>query len=331
MFLRKFRKKGIIIIIGLLLTFVLSFGPWLAIPSYAIDTNGRAIGIDVSNHNGTLDWEAIKNNGIDFAIIRVGWGDNEEYQHDPEARRNIRECERLGIPYGVYIYSYAISEKEVENEVDHVCTMIDGYYPPLGIWFDMEDADYYKDRHNFNPYTHGSQLTSYCIKFMSMMYSRGYDVVGVYANLDYFRNVLDYDAIAANGYIWLARWGSSEPGLSCDIWQWADNGHVAGSSELTDMNYIFAEGELYSIILDYSSGVEDEEDEEITDDEERIAGDVNGDGKVSPLDYVAVKNHILEKKIITDEKKLAYADVNRDGKISPLDYVKIKKIILQEK
>lgn len=64
-------------------------------------------GIDVSQYQGTIDWERVKASGIDFAIIRCGYGMNQTDQDDNQWLRNVSECERLGIPYGVYLYSYA--------------------------------------------------------------------------------------------------------------------------------------------------------------------------------------------------------------------------------
>ncbi|MDD3142295.1 MAG: GH25 family lysozyme, partial [Lachnospiraceae bacterium] len=65
-------------------------------------------GIDVSEHNGTINWDEVKASGIQFAMIRAGYGSNYESQDDRHAIHNMQECERLGIPYGVYLYSYAL-------------------------------------------------------------------------------------------------------------------------------------------------------------------------------------------------------------------------------
>ena len=64
-------------------------------------------GIDVSHHQGQIDWEKVKADGIDFAIIRCGYGEDKTEYDDRWWEYNTSECERLGIPYGVYLYSYA--------------------------------------------------------------------------------------------------------------------------------------------------------------------------------------------------------------------------------
>ncbi|MBQ1284971.1 MAG: hypothetical protein IIY19_00835, partial [Lachnospiraceae bacterium] len=192
--------------IALILSLTIFFAGFFRTETRAIDSQGRAVGVDVSAYNGTIDWNKAKANGVDFAIIRIGWGDDGyPNQDDSYAITNMNGCEAAGIPYGVYIYSYAVTEKEVDSEVAHTIRMIQGHNPVLGIWFDMEDADGYKQyRMGFNPYTHGEELTNFCLKYMNAIKAYGYENVGVYANRDYFVNVLDYSQISSNGLIWLA-------------------------------------------------------------------------------------------------------------------------------
>lgn len=219
---------------------------------YAAPAKGYFTGIDVSNHNGTINWSAAKAGGIDFAIIRIGWGDDLTYQDDVLAERNMRECERLGIPYGVYIYSYALTKNEVYSEALHTIRMIRGHYPALGVWFDMEDADNYKKNHNFSPYTHGAQLTEFCLDYISYMKNAGYHRVGVYANPDYFWNVLNYNKISSQGWIWIAHWNTDKPAFDGAVWQYSAEGRVNGNSGVFDMNRIYQGSPLYSTVLETS-------------------------------------------------------------------------------
>ena len=88
---------------------------------------GELRGIDVSSHQGEINWEAVKNSGIDFAIIRCGYGDDLTQYDDFYWKRNADECTRLGIPFGVYLYSYAASIGEAQSEASHVLRLIEGY------------------------------------------------------------------------------------------------------------------------------------------------------------------------------------------------------------
>ena len=129
-------------------------------------------GIDVSVHNGNINWERVQNSGIDFAIIRCGYGENLANQDDAYFYRNVSECERLGIPYGIYIYSYALTEKGASSEADHVLRLIKGHNPSLGVWFDMEDADHYKEK---NGMPSNETLVNICITFCEKIKSKGYN------------------------------------------------------------------------------------------------------------------------------------------------------------
>lgn len=96
-----------------------------------------ARGIDVSNHQGTVDWNKVKAAGIDFAILKVGpvYG-----KPDDSFERNAAECERLGIPYGVYYYSYARSVEDANKEADRTLAWLGGHHPSLPVYYDLEDS-----------------------------------------------------------------------------------------------------------------------------------------------------------------------------------------------
>ena len=198
-------------------------------------------GIDVSSCNGFINWELVKASGIDFAIIRIGYGNNTSAQHDKRAIRNMDECTRLGIPFGCYIYSYALNEANVISEVEHMLEMIKRYKPTLGLYFDMEDADGYKKKHDMNPYTHKDTLNHFCELWLSEMKKRGRNDAGIYANYDYFTNVINYDELSRLGKIWLAHWSGNSPYKPCYMWQYSSKGKVDGISGRVDMNYLYDE------------------------------------------------------------------------------------------
>lgn len=297
---------------------------------YAGNAEGRCLGVDVSNHNDRIDWAAAKKGGVEFAIIRIGWGDDLANQDDPLADYNMKECERLGIPYGVYIYSYAITTAEVDSEVQHTIRMLQGHDPALGVWFDMEDADSYKNRHNFNPYTHGKELTDFCIRYLDGMRAGGYTQVGVYANPDYFRNVLDYDAIKAKGMIWCAHWYTDAPAYECDMWQYAANGKIAGCSTQCDMNWILSDSPLFPIVAGEETPEEIPADESRPEDAtEEIPGDVDGNGEIDVIDLALIQKSILKKVVLSDSAAVC-ADVNGDGEIDVMDLALVQRHILKK-
>ena len=98
-------------------------------------------GIDVSSWQGTIDWQKVKSDGIEFAIIRCGYGQNIISQDDNTFKKNADECTRLGIPFGVYLYSYATSVDKAKSEAEHVLRLIKDYNLDYGIWYDLEDNE----------------------------------------------------------------------------------------------------------------------------------------------------------------------------------------------
>ncbi|MDO4458493.1 MAG: SH3 domain-containing protein [Clostridia bacterium] len=109
---------------------------------YNRPSGAMAVGIDVSEHNGDFNLDAIKDQ-VDFVVIRCGYGSNYSYQDDKEFYNTVRKCERLGIPYGVYLYSYADTVAKAKSEAEHTLRLLKGTNPTLGVWYDVEDTKYY--------------------------------------------------------------------------------------------------------------------------------------------------------------------------------------------
>lgn len=217
------------------------------IMAVTMNNAAMAVVIDVSGHDGLIDWDSAKEH-IEGVIIRIGYGSDYAYQDDKQAVQNMDECERLGIPYGVYIYSYAMTMQETESEISHTLRMLKGRNPVRGVWFDMEDADEYKKNHGMDVYSEEDRtlLTDICIRFIEEMHSRGY-ITGVYANYDYYKNVLDTNRLSmTEGFnMWLAHWDVEEPDMDCMMWQF-------GAYKIGDHEF---DGNIY--YADYSSPYKD--------------------------------------------------------------------------
>ena len=96
-------------------------------------------GIDVSQYQGVIDWDTTAQY-IDFAIIRCGRGSDLTAQDDTKWAVNTAACERLGIPYGVYLYSLAQTDEEARSEAAHALRLLDGKHPQLPVYLDLEDS-----------------------------------------------------------------------------------------------------------------------------------------------------------------------------------------------
>ena len=114
--------------------------PYGIVPIYISEhPNATLKGIDVSHHQGQINWEKVKAAGIDYAIIRCGFAEDKPEYDDRYWEYNVSECERLNIPYGVYLYSYSTSIEDALSEADHVLRLIEGYNLSFPVYLDMED------------------------------------------------------------------------------------------------------------------------------------------------------------------------------------------------
>lgn len=167
------------------------------------------VGIDVSKHNGKLDWQSLKEQGVAFALIRCGVGDNIPCQHDERFNENVQGCIDNDIPWGVYLYSYATNMDEVMNEVDHLITMLSGLpTPPMGIWIDEEDSDDYRVKHGLKFVNLQDFVEIFCNQ---ITFTFPNATVGLYASHSWLDSYFDVNALKDLGYlIWEAHWSVGE-------------------------------------------------------------------------------------------------------------------------
>lgn len=199
-------------------------------------------GIDISAHQGDIDLNALKSE-IDFVIIRVGYGTNGSI--DSKFKRNTEMCERLGIPYGFYWYSYALDTAGAEKEANAFLRAITPYNPQVGCWFDMEDADGYKRK---NGMPSNNTLKEICYTFCDKIERNGY-YTGIYASLSWFNNQLAGDRLSRFDK-WVAQWptsGGKQTALNTDpnsrsnysLWQFTSEGRFNNYRGNLDTNYAY--------------------------------------------------------------------------------------------
>jgi GH25 family lysozyme M1 (1,4-beta-N-acetylmuramidase) len=187
----------------------------------------KVTAIDVSYCQTNVDYNKVKNSGIDAVIIRAGFG-KETYQKDSEFETHYRNAKKAGLAVGVYWYSYAYSVAEAKQEAKVCLACIKGKTLELPVYYDLEESG--QTRLGM------SALTNIAIAFCDAIKSGGYRA-GVYSNLNWLNNHLDYERLRSKYSIWLAQWSSS-PSKSCDIWQNADNGRITGISGNVDTDII---------------------------------------------------------------------------------------------
>lgn len=188
-----------------------------------------ANGIDVSSHQGRIDWERVKAAGVQFAIIRAGYG----LTHvDPQFKRNAAECNRLGIPCGAYWFSYATTPKKAQHEALALLDLVKPYRMEYPLCFDLEyDTLRYAKQQGV---TIGkAQATAHAKAFLSEIEKAGYYAMN-YANKDYLLNMFNMVSLARYD-LWYALWGAKKD-RDCGLWQYSSGGRVAGISGNVDLN-----------------------------------------------------------------------------------------------
>ena len=186
-------------------------------------------GIDVSKHNGTIDWAKVKAAGVQFAMLRAGYG-RYDNQKDEQFEANYKGATAAGIPVGAYHYSYATTAEQAKREAEVFLGWIKGKTFTYPVAFDIEDAK----QANL-----GVSLISDIIRtFCETVEAAGYYVV-VYANKDWLTNRIDADCKSRYD-IWLAQW-TSEPTYtgSFGLWQYTSDGAVDGIAGRVDMNIAY--------------------------------------------------------------------------------------------
>ena len=201
--------------------------------------------IDVSEHNGTIDWAKAKANGVQGVIIRLGfgWGNRLDYQ----AQRNISECKRLGIPFGIYWYSYAYQNDQAQREAETLVSQLrelgvspsDLSYP---VFYDLEKWVW----SGHNPPTSPSVYQGLVSTWWSHLNLAGFTNLSVYSYTSYLNGPLNTNGIHSKTR-WAASYGSHVGFAFANGvrgWQYSDNGTIPGISGRVDLN---AFGNVYDV------------------------------------------------------------------------------------
>lgn len=184
-------------------------------------------GIDVSKHQGTIDWKKVKASEIEFAIIRIGYGGSEPVK-DERFEENYKNAKANGIKVGVYIYSYADSESDLIKEYESVIKWLGSRDLDLPVYFDVED----KKMSGLSKEVLSSYVKTFCVKIENAGYW-----AGIYANKNWLETKLDMNYLK-DYTVWLAQWTNSPTYKgSYAMWQYTSNGSVDGIGGRVDMNY----------------------------------------------------------------------------------------------
>lgn len=191
------------------------------------------IGVDVSTWQDTIDWEKAKKAGVEFAMIRLGFGHNKKNQMvmDTEYKNNIENAKKAGIPVGVYFFSYAKDVYEAREQAKYVINTLNGITLELPIAFDWENWN------NFNSYNISlTDINLIADAFINEVTKHGYQGT-LYSSKYYLENIWN----VGSKDTWLAHYTSSKSSYSkpYTMWQFSNKGKVDGINGLVDLNVLY--------------------------------------------------------------------------------------------
>lgn len=188
-------------------------------------------GIDVSKYQGNVDWEAVRADGVDFAIIRAGYG-RYASQEDPYFDQNMRNAKAAGIACGAYWFSYAESPADAVQEAEVFAQVIEGYQFEYPLVFDIEASIHTKMTKE--------EVSAIITAFCSTMEEKGY-YISVYSYA-YFLNTYVYQSVLEKYDIWVAHFDTARPSYSktsYGMWQYSSTGTVDGIQAAVDLDYSY--------------------------------------------------------------------------------------------
>ncbi len=203
------------------------------------DSNIKAkLGIDVSKYQGEIDWKQVKDENIDFAMLRVGYRGYEtgNIKEDPTFIYNVTSANKVGLDVGVYFFSQAISPEEAKEEAAFVLQQIKKHDVTYPVVFDLE---FIEENDRISHLTK-DEITEITKAFCEEIEQAGYQVM-IYGNRHWLQDVIELGELSTYD-IWLAEY-REEPSYPYEfkMWQYTDNGSVAGISGGVDMNLWFEE------------------------------------------------------------------------------------------
>lgn len=192
------------------------------------------LGIDLSEHNGNIDFNKVKNAGVEFVILRVGWiGNKENHTIDKKFEEYYVGAKAVGLKIGGFVFNYCNNENTIISGIKWVKKILNNRHLDYPLFLDMENDDTQEVKLS----TYGKEtLTKISKKFCESF--SNYQT-GIYANKDWFTNYLDINTLK-NFKIWLAEWNGKEnhtANFKVNLWQYTSSGKVDGISGNVDMNY----------------------------------------------------------------------------------------------
>ena len=203
-------------------------------------------GVDISYANGNIDLSKVKNAGYQWVMIRCGYGSDIPSQDDTQFAANVAKAEKLGMPWGVYLCSYACSTADAKSELAHIDRLLKeqrakGYYPTLPIALDMEPSSYVQNKGAWTK----ANLTNVATIVLDGLAKLGYYPM-IYTGYDELDNMLS-DHIRKDYDCWFAQWNNKPNAYKYNrmgMWQYGGETNYIESNSINgvgtiDKNYVY--------------------------------------------------------------------------------------------
>lgn len=211
------------------------------------ETEDVTFGVDVSKYQGTIDWAAAAESGVDFAMVRIGYRGiaNGEIVEDSNARYNLQEASKAGVKLGAYFFSTAVTKEEAEEEADFVADILDDYPITYPVAYDCER---FLEQESRQYYLTSPERTTIALAFLERIEERGYEGM-FYGSRNDMEGEAQWDMyrIQEDYKVWVAQYpenpypdtpASSYSGVH-QMWQYSRCGAVAGFAGEVDVNIAY--------------------------------------------------------------------------------------------
>ena len=261
-------------------------------------------GIDVSEFQGNIDWNKVKADGVEFAILKLGnMYDAQSNYKDSKFDTNYKNAKAKGIKVGAYIYNYCNTIDTLKKGLEWAIKKLEGKELDLPFYLDIEDKDIQGETKE--------TLTNQCNEFAKYVESKGYNA-GVYANVNWLKNELNPNDFDKDISVWVAQYYKEcQYTGKYDIWQYSSSGKVSGISGNCDMNYLYNED-----IIKESSSTETTDKKSVDELAQEVIDGKWGDGEdrkkrleAAGYNYNAVQNRVNE---MLAKPKKSVAEVAKD-------------------
>lgn len=261
-------------------------------------------GIDVSEFQGSIDWNKVKKEGVEFAILKLAnIYDYDANYKDSRFDTNYKNAKAQGIKVGAYIYNYCNTVDTLKNGLEWAIKKLDGKKLDLPLYIDMEDKDIQGETK--------ASLTEQCNEFAKYVKNKGFQA-GVYANLNWLKNELNPNDFDKDISVWVAQYYKEcQYEGDYDIWQYSSSGKVSGISGNCDMNYLYNED-----IIKESGSTENTDKKSVDELAQEVIDGKWGDGEArkkkledAGYNYNAVQNRVNE---MLAKPKKSVAEVSKD-------------------